>query len=801
MRYAAIILLALCVQFAFADLRVQIVDAVTGEPVAGATVRSDGFESVSDAHGMIQLPDSGTVVLQHPGYFSMSFSAPARMNLGVRASNPLIPTIRFSPRIYVTDEYTVTSTRFHTLREDIPQAVTDVSPKTMAFHNPQTSADALGSTGQVFVQKSQLGGGSPMLRGFAANSVLMVVDGVRMNNAIFRSGNLQNIIQVDPNSLDRATVLFGPGSVQFGSDALGGVMNFETPDPVPTMSEKLSVSGAAYARTATANFEKTSHANVVLSRGRVASYTSLTYSDFDDLRTGSVRGDYPDFGLRNEYVRRENGEDVVVKNDNQNVQTPSGYSQFNALQKFAWQPSSKLRLGYGLYWTTSSNIPRYDRLIEYRNGALRDGEWYYGPQEWLMNVLSARVSGSKIFDNADIALAYQKQEESRNDRRFGSDKRTSRTENVDVASLNADFEKSLTAKQRFFYGLEAVHNRVESSADAKDIVTGEFFNASTRYPDGGSKLTSAAAYAGHQWKLNAPITVTTGLRYSWMTLNSRFEDTTFYKFPFDEIDLDANSLTGSLGAAWSPDTQLRVYAGFSSGFRAPNVDDVGKLFDSEPGNVVVPNPGLGPEYSYNVEAGAEKRFGNAFTLGGSAYYTWIEDVMVRRDFRFNGQDSILYDGTMSRVQAIVNAGYGYVTGFDINARATFTRELALRTTLTYTAGRDLEDDVPLRHIPPVFGETRLTYEQPKWIAEFFARYNLDKPFDELPPEEQAKTHMYTADGTPGWYTLNLRGTYRVHHILEVQAALENILDHHYRPYASGISAPGRNLIIALRTQF
>ncbi|RPH93168.1 TonB-dependent receptor, partial [candidate division KSB1 bacterium] len=294
MRFAVILLLAFCIQFASADSRVQIIDKVTGEPVVGATITSGDFRITTDAEGCAVLPESsGEFVLEHPGYHKYAFSTAGFREVlaTIRSSEPVRAKIFISPRIYTTDEYTVTTTRFHTLREDLPQAITDISPKTLAFHNPQTSADALGSTGQVFVQKSQLGGGSPMLRGFAANSVLMVVDGVRMNNAIFRSGNLQNIIQIDPSSLERTSIFFGPGSVQFGSDALGGVMNFKTFDPVPARGDKLSVSGSAFARTASANFEKTSHANVSLNRGRVASYTSLTYSDFDDLRTGSVRSD------------------------------------------------------------------------------------------------------------------------------------------------------------------------------------------------------------------------------------------------------------------------------------------------------------------------------------------------------------------------------------------------------------------------------------------------------------------------------------------------------------------------------
>ena len=81
------------------------------------------------------------------------------------------------------------------------------------LRNPQTTADLLGQIGSVFIQKSQMGGGSPMIRGFATNRVLMVADGVRMNNAIYRSGNNQNIISIDPFSLEDAEVIFGPGSI------------------------------------------------------------------------------------------------------------------------------------------------------------------------------------------------------------------------------------------------------------------------------------------------------------------------------------------------------------------------------------------------------------------------------------------------------------------------------------------------------------------------------------------------------------------------------------------------------------
>src|SRR5699024_3214776 len=148
---------------------------------------------------------------------------------------------------------------------EIPQRITRIDKREVQFKNPQTSADLLQSSGKVFVQKSQLGGGSPMIRGFAANSVLIAVDGIRMNNAIFRSGNLQNVISIDPNAMANTEVLIGPGSVIYGSDALGGVMNLQTKEPQLSYSKEEKAIGVnGMARYSSANNERTFHADASL---------------------------------------------------------------------------------------------------------------------------------------------------------------------------------------------------------------------------------------------------------------------------------------------------------------------------------------------------------------------------------------------------------------------------------------------------------------------------------------------------------------------------------------------------------
>lgn len=147
---------------------------------------------------------------------------------------------------------------------EVPNKITKINKLDILRNNPQTAADLLSQTGAVFVQKSQLGGGSPMIRGFATNRVLLVLDGVRMNNAIYRSGNLQNVISIDALSTETAEVIFGPGSLIYGSDAIGGVMDFHTLNAKFSASEKMLVKGSVLGRYSTANKENTIHADVNL---------------------------------------------------------------------------------------------------------------------------------------------------------------------------------------------------------------------------------------------------------------------------------------------------------------------------------------------------------------------------------------------------------------------------------------------------------------------------------------------------------------------------------------------------------
>jgi len=779
----------------------SVKDYESGEPIANVAVYSNDKKAYgqTDINGEIEFSsfkNTDSLIFQHPAYQSARYRREK-----IEAQDY---SIYLREKIIQMDEALIMISRWELKKEEIPHQLISIHPESIALQNPQTAADLLAQSGQVFVQKSQLGGGSPMIRGFAANSILIVVDGVRMNNAIFRSGNLQNVINLDPNVIGEAEVVFGPGSVIYGSDALGGVMDFHTRMPEFTESDKLAFNAEAMSRYSSANQEKTLHANVSLKGKRLSSLSSFTYSNFGDLRAGANRPEsYPDFGKRYQYVIPAHNEDSLVRNPDVNVQAPSGYSQFNLMQKIRTKLSNKTELVYNFLYSTTSDIPRYDRLIVNNDEGLpEDAEWYYGPQDWMMHSLRLGLYQHTIwYDEAKLTTAFQTFEESRNDRGFGSDRLRTRTENVNAYTLNLDADKKLNENNQIFYGAELVYNTVASEAYRKNIASHEVTSTATRYPDGGSNYLSAAAYLNYRWNFDPRFTLNTGLRYSYIKLNTQFEDKSFYDFPYDEIEVNTAALSGSAGLVYRPNSSWQLNLLLSSGFRAPNVDDVGKVFDSEPGNVVVPNPQLSSEYSYNLEIGTSKQLEDKLKLEATVFYSQLRDAMVRRNFSFNGQDSIMYDGELSRVQALVNAGQAYVYGMSINAVYQIFSAVSLQTSVNYTSGRDQEEDAALRHATPLFGQTTLSYQKKKLKSSFIVRYNGGLGFANLAPSEQNKPHLYTEDGALAWYTLNLIGSYQFNDHLLISGGLENILDKHYWPYSSGIAAPGRNLIVSLRAKF
>ncbi|WP_167605166.1 TonB-dependent receptor plug domain-containing protein [Maribellus sediminis] len=782
----------------FSQELVTVIDAKNGSPVEGVLLISEKHTTQTDGKGKARLDgfkEDESIKFQHSSFLSTTSTRnkiAKHGNVILLIENPI-----------KIDEVVISVNRWAESKSEIPHLIETIGPEDVLNYSPQTTADLLGSKVGIFIQKSQMGGGSPMIRGFSANRVLIVVDGIRMNNAIYRSGNLQNVIAIDANSLESTEVIFGPGSVIYGSDALGGVMSFNTLSPKLSTSDKPESFGKIYSRYSSANFEKTIHGSYNLGGKKWAAVISTTYTGFDDLRMGSSG---PDSYLRPEYVLDEKytGEDKTVQNSNDKIQKYTGYNQFNIMGKLRYRPSEKWDFVLSAHHSQTGDIPRYDRLIQYSGDKLTYADWYYGPQIWSM--LSGRVAYTQqhlLFDRMSLLLGYQGYTESRNDRKVNKDWLRSREEDLDIFSFNLDFGKAFDTKAELFYGVEGYLNNVGSTGVSQNLLNDETRDIAPRYPD-GSLYQSIAAYYSFKYNISPKLIFQVGSRFTVTQLEGTF-DPEYYNFPFDGFDMQNSAFNGNLGLVWHPTPEWQINLHGSTGFRSPNIDDVAKVFDSEPGNVVVPNPDLKPEYARNFEINVLRNINDKAKIEFTGFYTWLKDAMVRRDFSLNGQDSILYDGEMSKVEALVNAESAKIYGLNVNVEFLFNHHMRTRHDISITKGEDSEG-LPIRHVPPTFGSSHLIYENQLWFVDLYVNYNGKLDFDELAPDGQNKPHLYLPDEngnpySPSWWTINLKSNYKLSQKVTLSAGLENILDKRYRPYSSGIVAPGINASISALVKF
>ncbi len=701
------------------------------------------------------------------------------------------------------DDVVVYSSRFAEKFKRVAQTI-DVLKTKEQLNFQLNTADALINSGKLFVQKSQQGGGSPVIRGFEASRILMVVDGVRMNNAIYRAGHLQNIITVDNMVLDRMEILYGPSSTLFGSDALGGVISLSTKEPNLSSTYKTQFSGAATLRYSSAMQENRGNIQLNIGGQKWASFTSVSYGSFGDLIQGSNRRpEYPNFGKRNIYVERVGNIDIVVPNSNPNKQIGSGYKQVDITQKFLFQASKNIQHVLNLQFSNTNDIPRYDRLSEMNGTVPVFAEWYYGPQ--IRNMAAYHLTAKDqvgFFKDIKITASFQDLEESRISRRFQSTNKDFRWERINVFGLNID-AKHYYGKHELHIGAESYSNYVKSTAERVQIVSGAKSRITTRYSDGPTTMATHAIFAQHTYKISDQLTINDGLRYNLVQLNAQFVDTALTRFPFTKAEQSNQSITGNFGIVYATKNNLRAAFVMSTGFRSPNVDDLAKVFDSRTGLVVVPNTSIKPEYTYNIEFNLNK-YSKSFNYGVAVFYTAFDNALVLDRYLFNGQDSIFYSGIKSAVFALQNKAKAGLYGLSLNASVQMGQTFSAEGVINFTKGqfRDaINGKTPLDHVPPTYGRFALKRQGLKWNADLSVLFNGWKRLAAYNLNGEDNLQYATPDGMPAWYTLNFRSSFQLKKQVQLQINLENIFDLNYRYFASGISAPGRNLSLSLRAAF
>ncbi|MEO0338983.1 MAG: TonB-dependent receptor plug domain-containing protein, partial [Bacteroidota bacterium] len=402
MRYLITFLIQIACLTALSAQILQVKEAETSQPLSYVSITDQQVLkfTITDQEGRADLSafqPGDTLLFQIMGFNDIRI---AYEDLRLRQFE-----MTLEPSVFSLDQILISANRWSQRRSNYPGKIRQLNQKEIQFYQPQTAADMLASSGEVFIQKSQMGGGSPMIRGFSANRLLYAVDGVRMNTAIFRSGNVHNVLSLDPFSIESTEIVYGPGSILYGSDAIGAVMAFQTKAPEFSTNSDLLVKGNTELRLSSANEEFTGHLDLNLGTKKWAFLTSITGNQFGDLKMGSHG---PEEYLRHFRVANSNGGDTLSPIDDPRIQVPTAYDQFYLLQKIAYQASPFLNIDYAFHFSRTTNIPRYDRLIQERDEQPRFAEWYYGPQKWMMNHLSLEYTKpSKYFDRMRVVAAQQ----------------------------------------------------------------------------------------------------------------------------------------------------------------------------------------------------------------------------------------------------------------------------------------------------------------------------------------------------------------------------------------------------------
>ncbi len=624
----------------------------------------------------------------------------------------------------------------------VPYSVNTVSRQTLDEFNPRTTPEALMGMNGVFVQKTNHGGGSPFIRGLTGNQTLILVDGIRLNNSTFRYGPNQYLNTIDAYTIKQIEVAKGTGSVQYGTDAIGGVLNIITREP-HFAGEKPTMKGSLISKYMTGDMEKTIRGEVQYSNKKVAFLTGVSKRDFGDIVGGDTTG----------------------------KQSPSGYDEwsFDVKAKFLLKENMQLILANQLL--QQKHVPVYHK-IQLENFALNEMD----PQKRLLSYARLNVRGSSsLLRETELTFSYQQGTEGRNSQKNGSTTLRKEKDKTSTIGITADvasaFNKIWTANS----GIEVYTDRVGSIREDIHIQTGVATSKRGLYPD-DSKYGNYSIYTLHHFRYGKWI-ADAGLRFN--TFNIQINDTTL-----GNVKITPSALIGNAAIMYTIKRQQTVYAAFSSGYRAPNVDDMGTLgivdFRYE-----IPTAGLLPEKSQHTEIGYKfqgKQFGGTI----AAYYMHLSNLITR--VKVDGQIVGGY-----QVYQKENAESAFIKGVETAFNWRVFKYLTLGGGIAYAYGQNLTKAEPLRRIPPFNGRLTGTYRNNKWFAA--AELHFASQQNRLAQGDKEDNRI-PAGGTPGWQVINFYSGYKLEKV-QVGIGLQNLLNEDYRTHGSGINGVGRSAWISL----
>lgn len=726
-------------------------DYFTGEAISEVKVYLDSVQiAISDEEGFVstetpELEQLGyaLVLAQKEGYSSKMFGMFTSDSLGQRSVFS-IGFIELRPFSYELPEgINITSSRSPAGSLTSPAAMSILEQATLEENQARSMAEALIGVPGVWMQKTNHGGGSPFVRGLTGNQTLLMIDGIRMNNATYRYGPNQYLNTVDPASLSRVEVMRGQGSVQYGTDALGGTVNLLT-QQLTFAEDGISVSGRISGKYLGYNMERSGRASVNVSGKKIAFSGGVSYKDFGDLVAGGELG----------------------------TLAPSAYEERDLDAKLQWfvAPQHKLTLLY--QQVVQTGVDRYDQVAQRGYQIYR-----FDPQIRKLAYLRLENFIDKPWlDKIQTTVSWQRSEETRIKQwpifltQF-IDQDNINTLGTSVEAISHFGPWSMTS------GIEWYADQVGSRTIIKPLFSSGRKTVRGLYPD-GSTATQAGLFSLHtyergRWQLNA------GLRLNTFQLEASDET-------FGELSVSPTALVGNAAFIWKLNRSSSLILSANSGFRAPNINDLSS-FGSFDSGIEVPSPDLQPERSLTYEIGYKKA-GDFISWELFAYHTDLLNLITRTPSRWEGRE--FFNG--ERVYKKVNLESAFLRGAEANIRYRPAPGLSVDGSLIYTYGADADGN-PLRRIPPVNGRVLLRYERNNWWGKaelLFAGAQTRLSAGDI------DDHRIAEGGTPGWTVINLRGGYDWKQV-SLRVGLENLLDEAYRIHGSGVDGMGRNLWVGL----
>jgi hemoglobin/transferrin/lactoferrin receptor protein len=709
------------------------------------------------------------------------------------AQNDSLPQQWMKPLVYVGLEN-------GNLKSDESLFLVEIKQKEILKLQPRTTADLLSKNGNVFVQKSQFGGGSPVLRGFEANRILLIVDGVRMNNLIYRGGHLQNIITCDVNQLEKMEVIFGPSSCLFGSDALGGVIEMETISPRYQSNKKWRTIIQNRYETVTNGWMQ--HFETHYGKRNFASLTSFTMQQNQRYLTGKRKNPFfkENFGTQTFHGVWNGTEDVMVLNDDVHEIKNTAYTQTDFLQKFKWRKGKQKNVEHNFQFqhSNTTNINRNDRLSEWNGDHLKFGEWYYGPQKRsLLSYHRIQQKPYQLFQRNDLIVSLQQIEESRQNRKWNSPWLESRKENVGIASITQNFY-SITEHHEWQMGWDYQYNQLISAGQAINKISQEQKQIGARYPTGKNNMQSISVYSVHTYRPNQKWTFHDGLRGGYSSLFSEFDDRYTWLSNTNDVQQNMPYYSGSIGAQYHLSHKQSLTTQLSSGYRVPNIDDLSRIFETAQGNIIVPNSNLQPEQSMNIDFGY-KWIGEKFQWHLMYYQAWIEDIIALAPFSINGSNTLIWDGVSSNILANQNFESAIIKGLQGQCSGIIGSITRWQLQGQWTDGViDNDKNQPLDHIPPgmLGGSINQKWKEIQFMLQ--CQYYGWKKISDYRLNAEDNENYAPAAGTPAYFLIDTRVEYPLSSTLTIYTGIDNLLDTQYRPFASGINGPGRNFYLSIR---